>query len=277
MPCIGHVRRLLGLAVLAGCLATGVTAGASGGSAPINVTFALRGNAKTSVAVPTGYTVRFIARASMRRGDSIYMQALRVGDSALQTVARCNRSPCYGSWREPVPVRVLFQASLVRPVDAKTDVTTHSRTITVRWYTGSGTGTTPTPPQQPGFYEGQTADGQPWQFYVSADGRSVVSLSTGELNESCNQPRTTLSGGNLSLPGPYPIAADGSFSIATTLDFLSNGSPAVDNVKITGRISSGTATGIYHVDTSVSVKDRDGNTTNITCTTGDQTWRASKV
>jgi hypothetical protein len=115
-----------------------------------------------------------------------------------------------------------------------------------------------------------------FNFDVSADGKTVVNLSTGQVNESCNPSDVTLSQGNLAFPGPFPIAADGSFAISTTYPItvnFSDGSVAgLRKVAISGHLSGGTATGTVRTDTSFG---HGGS--SYACNSGDQTWTATKV
>ena len=70
------------------------------------------------------------------------------------------------------------------------------------------------------------------------------------MNESCTPADITLSGGNLSFPGPFPVATDGSFTIDTVLNGTISGNPLVATVSITGKVSGGTASGTYHENDS---------------------------
>jgi hypothetical protein len=89
------------------------------------------------------------------------------------------------------------------------------------------------------------------------------------MNESCSPP-AYLSGGNLRLRGPFPVAADGSFTINVTLTGSVGGAPLTAKVNITGKVSGGAASGTYREDDSFTY-----NGTPYGCTTGDQTWSAT--
>jgi len=110
-----------------------------------------------------------------------------------------------------------------------------------------------------------------FNFDVSADGKSVLNLQTGQVNESCTPP-AHISGGNLTSPGPHAIAADGSFSISVTLPITINNSTGSRKITITGRFTGSTATGTIRTDTTFTL---DG--TGFTCNSGDQTWSATKA
>ena len=124
----------------------------------------------------------------------------------------------------------------------------------------------------PGHYVGKTADNEAWAFDVSADGLSSANLQTGQMNESCNPPNYYLYGGQLSFKGPFAIARDGSFTINTTLSDTVGSSAATDIVAITGRTADGVANGTYRKDTSYST-----NGIGYSCSTGNQTWTASRT
>lgn len=132
----------------------------------------------------------------------------------------------------------------------------------------------PPPPAAavPGHYSGTTADNELWAFDIGADGLSLTNLQTGQINESCNPSDITLSGGNLSFPGPFLVASDGSFTINATVGGTISGNPVTGTVTITGKASGGTASGTYREDDSFTYND-----TAYSCTTGDQTWTASKT
>jgi hypothetical protein len=130
----------------------------------------------------------------------------------------------------------------------------------------------PPPAATPGHYQGTTADNELWAFDIGIDGLSLLNLKTGQMNESCNPADITLSGGNLSFQGPFPVAADGSFAIDKILTGTIDGNPLVATISITGKVSGGTASGTYHENDSFALND-----TQYSCTTGDQTWTASKT
>ena len=114
-----------------------------------------------------------------------------------------------------------------------------------------------------------------WQFDITSDGLHLANLQTGQINESCDPPDITLSGGNLTDPGPEAVGADGTFSISGTINGSVGGNPSTDKITITGTVKNdGTASGTYREDTSFT----DGSTgTAYNCTSGSQTWTASKA
>ena len=134
----------------------------------------------------------------------------------------------------------------------------------------------PPPPATQGHYQGSSSFGETFGFDVSADGNSIVNLQTGQIKESCNPSDVTLSGGNLSFPGPIPIAQDGSFVINSTfditIDFPDGSVVGSRTVSITGRFTGGTAAGTMRTDTSLNHTG-----TAYVCNSGDQTWTVSKA
>ena len=131
--------------------------------------------------------------------------------------------------------------------------------------------TMPPPAAIPGHYNGTTADNELWAFDIGSDGLTLTNLQTGQMNESCTPNDITLSGGNITIPGPVSVALDGSFGFTTTLTGTISGNPLTETLAITGKAVGGTASGTYHLDTSFSL-----NGTAYGCTTGDQTWTAAK-
>jgi hypothetical protein len=127
----------------------------------------------------------------------------------------------------------------------------------------------PPPAAKPGHFTGKTADNELWAFDISPDGLSLTNLQTGQMNESCN-PDYYLWGGQQTLPGPFPVARDGSFSITLSTPTTVNDDAAADTLVISGQISGGVATGTYRDDTTFS---SDG--TAYSCTSGNQTWSAA--
>ena len=177
-------------------------------------------------------------------------------------VAVCRHSPCTGRWTEQDAVSNRFQALVKRG----SSVVARSRVVRVTW-----TAPPLPPPATPGHYEGRSTFNEAFDLDVSADGKSVVNLRTGQINESCN-PSAHISGGNLTAPGPYAIAADGSFSIAATITITVGDSTGTRSIKIAGRFAGTSASGTIRTDTTFTL---DG--TGYVCNSGDQTWSASKV
>jgi hypothetical protein len=129
----------------------------------------------------------------------------------------------------------------------------------------------PVPTAVPGHYNGTTGDNELFTFDIGSDGISLLNLQTGQINESCDPPGN-LSGGNLSAAGPLPVGFDGNFSINATLNGSVDGNPSTDTITITGHVANGTASGTYREDTSFT-----DNGTAYSCTSGNQTWTASKA
>jgi hypothetical protein len=144
------------------------------------------------------------------------------------------------------------------------------------------TTTLPPPPPPPpptnsvlaGHYAGTSSQNESWAFDISADGKSLLNFQSGQINESCTPP-ADLSQGRLSLPGPYPLNADGSFTIAVSLPFTintSNGSvAAIRKFTMAGRLSSGLGQGSFRTDTSFQI-----GSTGFTCSSSNQTWSVTK-
>jgi len=128
----------------------------------------------------------------------------------------------------------------------------------------------PPPAAKAGHFTGKTGDNELWAFDITPDGLSLTNLSTGQLNESCNPPDFYLSGGQQTLPGPFPVARDGSFRINLSTSTTVDGAPGMDTFAITGQISGGVASGTYRDDTTFS-----SGGTSYSCTTGNQTWSAA--
>src|SRR5262245_3044256 len=252
-------RRLL-LTASAAVAATTVLAGTAGGERSVTVGLSVTGGGTASGTATSGQTVGLIARAALRTSDRLVIAVNRAGETKPRRVAVCRRSPCTGLWTEHAAVSDRFQAR----VDRGSSVVSRSRVVRVTW--------TAPPPATPGHYQGRSSFGEIFDFDVSADGKTVVDLQTGQVKESCNPSDVILSGGNLKAPGPYLIAADSSFSISTTIPISIDATTRSRKIVITGRFSGATATGAIRTDTTFTL---DG--TGYACNSGDQTWSASKV
>jgi hypothetical protein len=249
----------------AAVLAVAVLAGtASGRSAAVGL--AVAGNVSADVTVAQGRTVSLVSRAALRTGDRLVIVVKRGSERRLRSVAACPRSPCRGRWTEKSAISDRFQALVRRGAGASAPIG-QSRLVRVTWKAPPP----PPPPATPGHYAGRSTFNETFDFDVSADGKSVVNLRTGQINESCN-PRANISGGNLSAPGPYPIAADGSFSINATITIAIGSAAGSRKIAITGRLTGATATGTIRTDTTFTQAG-----TNFACNSGDQTWSATKV
>jgi len=247
----------LALTVLAGT--------ASGRSAAVSL--AVAGNSSATVAVAQGKTVSLVTRAALRTGDRLVIVLKRGSERRMRNVAACLRSPCRGNWTERSAVSDRFQALVRRGAGTSAPVVGQSRLVRVTWKAPPPA----PPPATPGHYAGRSTFNETFDFDVSVDGKSVVNLRTGQINESCT-PRANISGGNLSAPGPYPIAADGSFSINATIAIAIGSAAGSRKIAITGRLTGTTASGTIRTDTTFTQAGTD-----FVCNSGDQTWSASKV
>jgi hypothetical protein len=255
---------LLGSATV---LALTVLAGTAGGRSAA-VSLSVGGNASAAVTVAQGKTVSLVSRAALRTGDRLVIAVTRGSERRLRNVAACRRSPCRGSWTERSAISGRFQALVRRGAVTSSTVVGKSRVVRVTWKTAPPP---PPAPATPGHYAGKSTFNETFDFDVSADGKAVVDLRTGQINESCT-PRANISGGNLSAPGPYPIAADGSFSIGATITIAIGNATGTRKIAIIGRFSGASASGTIRTDTTFA----QGGT-NFVCNSGDQTWSATKV
>jgi hypothetical protein len=263
-------RRMIFLAAIA-ALAVGTAAFASGSAVPVTLRVVAGSNG-----LNVGQPARFVATARLPRGSHLLIQAFHSGRAPAK-VAECLRSPCSGTYRDSREEAVAFQASAIKRVGSKITIQGRSKRVSVFWRAPAPPPPPPPPPSPPpaatpGHYAGKTADNELFAFDIRADGLSLVNLQTGQINESCD-PTGYLSGGNLSFAGPIPVATDGGFAINTTINFTFQGNPGQDAVKITGHVTGGTASGTYRVDTSLTLSNGQG----LNCSSGDQTWTASRT
>jgi hypothetical protein len=226
----------------------------------VTVSLSVTGGGTANMTATKGQTVGLVARAALRARDRLVIAVTRGGETKPRRVAVCRRSPCTGRWTEQAAVSARFQAR----VDRGSSVVGRSRLVRVTW-------TAPPPPATPGHYQGRSSFNEAFNFDVSADGNKVVNLRTGQVNESCS-PSAHISGGNLTAPGPYAIAADGSFSITATITITVGDSTGTRSIKIAGRFAGASAAGTIRTDTTFTL---DG--TGYVCNSGDQTWSASRV
>jgi hypothetical protein len=130
----------------------------------------------------------------------------------------------------------------------------------------------PPPPYQSGHYSGKTSQNEDFEFDVSTDGKVLMNLVTGQINESC--PDFNLYGGNIHATGNITdISSDGNFS--THGDFsgtFSDGTPYDEHLTITGHLSSAAATG-----TLLDTVNFTYQGTAESCSSNPQTWTASKT
>jgi hypothetical protein len=258
-------RRLLLTGSAAVAVAT-VLAGTATGERSVAVSLSVVGRDAATVTATKGQTVGLVARAALDGSDRLVIAVTRGSETKPRRVAVCQRSPCTGRWAEKGAVSDRFQAR----VNRGSSVVGRSRVVSVTW-TASALPPPPPPRATPGHYEGRSSFNEAFDLDVSADGNSVVNLRTGQINESCN-PSAHISGGNLTAPGPYAIAADGSFSISATITITVGESTGTRTIKIAGRFAGAAATGTIRTDTTFTL---DG--TSYVCNSGDQTWSASKV
>lgn len=130
----------------------------------------------------------------------------------------------------------------------------------------------PPPPYQTGHYAGKTSQLTDFEFDVSADGKTLMNLVTGQINESCED--FNLYGGNINAPGNVTsISSDGNFTIQDDYSgTLDDGTAFEEHLKITGHLSGTTATGTLLDTLSFTV---DGLAES--CSSNPQTWSASKT
>ncbi len=145
----------------------------------------------------------------------------------------------------------------------------------VDYVDGSGgsttTTTTPPPPPPParplaGHYPGTTAQGEVMSFDVGTGGVSVGSFSF-TMGLSC-------SGGSVQVtfrfPGPYAVAADGTFGFDWSGSF--SGSNATGTANVRGRLdTSGNASGTMHGTASVPY-----SSSTVECASDTFTWTATR-
>ena len=263
--------RLLATGIAA--LAAGtVLAGTASGERSVAVSLSVAGNASASVVTTKGKSVALVARGAVHAGDSLLIAVTRGRESKVRGVAVCSRSPCTGRWSERSAISDRFQAFVTHGSGKSLRVLGKSRVVRVTWKAAlPPPPPPPPPPATPGHYQGRSSFNEVFNFDVSADGKAVVNVQTGQINESCTPP-AHISGGNLNAQGPYPVAADGSFSISATIPIAINNTTGTRKVAITGRFTGATATGTIRTDTTFTL---DG--TGYTCTSGDQTWTAAKA
>jgi hypothetical protein len=257
-----------------------IVASAMAARAAVPVTLRLAGATDRDV----GQAVRLTATAKLPAGAHLLIQR-SVGRKAPVKVAECPRSPCTGSYRDAKQEDVNFQALAIRRSGTSTTILGRSKRIAVSWImpatnvppttapsTPPPSPPPPSPAATPGHYQGKTADNELFAFDISPDARGLMNLQTGQMNESCDPP-AYLSGGDISAPGPFPVALDGSFTITGAFAGTVGGNPSTEKITITGRVSGAVASGTYREDTSFT----ESNGTGYNCSTGNQTWSAAKT
>ena len=207
-------------------------------------------------------TVR--ATAALRKGERLLIQAFPPERTPV-ALAACRRSPCSTTYRAAGAGEVGFQAFVVSGVGRKKRTLGRSKRVTVAWRAPA-----PPPAATTGHYEG-TVGVEDFRFDIAPDGLSLTNLQIGAINESCQPPRY-LSVGSLVFRGPVGVGVDGSFTLSSTFDGTVDDNPAVYAIRITGRVTSGIASGTLHLDTSYTE-----NGQNYSCSSGDQPWTASRA
>jgi hypothetical protein len=130
----------------------------------------------------------------------------------------------------------------------------------------------PPPPATPGHYTGKTSQNEQFDFDVTADGRGFASLKTGQVNEGCT-PYATIYGGNWTFnSSPYPIDASGTFKIDFAFTGAVSGAPSNGHLTIDGHFNGATAQG-----TLLETLNFTYQGTTYSCTSGPQTWLASRT
>jgi hypothetical protein len=261
--------RIVLLAVI-GALVAGATALASGSALPVAIKVSAN---DLSLGQPT----RVTATAKLPKSAHILIQAFPPGRPATKVV-ECPRSPCTGTYRHSQEEDVAFQASAIRRAGGKVATLGRSKRVSVFW-------SEPVPPPAPlpppppppaatpGHYEGTIGNARAFiRFDIGADGLTLTNLLTGEIDESCDPPEITFWFDNIEAPGPSPVSADGSFLIGGSGTTTIEGAPAPYAIKLTGKVSGAAASGVLHVDTSLTL-----NSAGYSCSSGDQPWTAAKV
>jgi len=264
-------RRLPALAALVALVALGVGTGAFASGSAIPVSLRIAGSADRNV----GQSVRLTATARLPLGGHLMIQALRLGKLPAK-VAECLRSPCSASFRDTKVEDVAFQASASKRVGTKITSLGRSQRVTVSWVKPAPPLPPPPPPPPPppaatpGHFSGTIGNARaPIAFDIGSDGISMVNLSTGEIDESCDPATYTFWFDGFSGSGPFPVATNGAFLITG-----SGSDPTLDyTFKLTGTVTGASASGILHVESSYLLKD--GNRLN--CSSGDQPWTATKT
>jgi hypothetical protein len=244
-----------------------VGARGSGAASGARVALSVVGLPGAKVSADAGTSLTFIARTvGMQRGDRVFILAHRSNETRVRGVARCASSPCSGRWLETLGGVVRYQALLKHGQSVRA----RSSVITVAWRKAAGS-------ISPGHYEGLVGQ-EKIGFDVTKDGRGIVNLQTGQINQSCN-PHFSLSGGEIGpLTARTPVAPDGRFSIAASGSTVITGPDIIGTVDgqyrytITG---SGSGTFVH------GTVDRDSGFSYrgvfYTCTSGTVTWTAAKV
>jgi hypothetical protein len=208
-----------------------------------------------------GQSVKVTATAKLPRGGRLLIVGTRTGMPNVK-VAECLRSPCTGTFRGRSAEVVEFQAFVIKRSGSKTTTLGRSKKTSVSWRE---------PPASPGHYDGRTSQNEIFAFDVSADGTMITGLRTGQINQSCDPPDFYLSGGYLN-NWSGSIQRDGGFTLGYNGPGTVGGNPATFKITIVGRFGTGTASGTIRDDVSWT---QSGTAYN--CSSGDQTWSATKT
>jgi hypothetical protein len=176
-----------------------------------------------------------------------------------------------GEKSKPLSVSVVGETAY-EPDETLTVALSSPVNATIVRGTATGTIQNDDPPAQPGHYAGTTAQNEPWAFDVTADGRGVTNLTSGDINESCS-PGGSLYGGRLNLRNTYPIAADQTFTIDLAASGTINGIyPYTGRLLINGKFSGNGATGTYVETTSFTI-----GSINFSCSSNQQSWTVTRT
>jgi hypothetical protein len=261
-------RRPAVLAAVA-ALAAASAALAGAGAVPVVLT------ASSTTLLP-GKPVTVAVSGKLAKGNRLVIQRWRPGGKPTP-VKECAVSPCRATWAASVDDYVVFQGLAVKRVGKKTTVLGRSRTIGVTWEAPAppeppapAPAPPPAPAAVPGHYEGRTSQNEIFAFDVSADGGAITGLHTGQINQSCDPPAYLYAGNLTNWRGP--VGRDGTFVMSYDGPATVDGLPATERIAISGKVASGTASGSIRVDTSWTEEG-----TTYTCSSGAQTWTATKV
>jgi hypothetical protein len=263
----GRQRLLSALAVAS--IAAALAAVAAASAPTVAVALKRKGPARPAVGVP----VTLVASAKLPKGDHLLIEGIRAAGGMVK-VRECLRSPCTGRWREADVSDMVFQALAIRRAGRRTTVHGRSRTVAVSWTAAPAPGqsTTPAVPAvAPGHYDGLTSQNELFAFDVSADAKRITGLRTGQINQSCDPPDYNLSGGYLN-NWSGPLRRDGSFTLVYDGPGTVGGNAAVYHITIAGTVGAGTASGTLRDDVGWTE-----NGTTYSCSSGDQTWSATKT
>jgi hypothetical protein len=266
MSYMGTVSRRTRILVLL-ALAVLVLATAAFAAAPrVPVTLRVVGLSDLNV----GQAARLTATAKLPAGAHLLIQALQGRTPAK--VAECLRSPCTGSFRHNAEEGVAFQASVIKRAGRRVTTLVRSKQVSVFWREPTAPLPPPPPPPPaatPGHFSGTIGNAAAnIQFDITSDGISMTNWVTGEIDESCDPSNYTFWFTGIHGSGPYPVATDGTFTIASS----GGDSSLTYTIKFTGKVTGASASGILHVESSYLLSD--GNRLN--CSSGDQPWTATK-